>query len=364
MRHLLIAALLGAAFSGPAALAQDIPVRTEAKAPFVRATAEEAVRNLADRLESDFVSPEAGRAYAARLRERLAAGAYSSFPDARTFTETVTADLQAVHKDGHLRLHVVPPEARGGPGEEQRQNDEAGTSTVIAKGWLAPKVAYIDFEMFSGNAATLADVASFLEESAGAEVLIIDARKHRGGLAEMNLIFPAIYSKPGTLVIMDTRKAVAERSGSPVNDEGFVRTVAGPESVLRQEHYVVPTDSSALKSAQIYLLTSGRTASAAEHLALSLKRTKRATLVGERTYGAGNYGGMVPLDDQFSYAAFIPVGRTFDPDTNLGWEGTGVTPDIEVPAAQALEKALELAGVTVDADIALAALKQDVRAQR
>jgi C-terminal processing protease CtpA/Prc len=41
--------------------------------------------------------------------------------------------------------------------------------------------------------------------------------------------------------------------------------------------------------------------------------------------------------------AFIPVGRTFDPDTGKDWEGVGVLPDVEVPADQALDTALKLA---------------------
>ena len=47
---------------------------------------------------------------------------------------------------------------------------------------------------------------------------------------------------------------------------------------------------------------------------------------------------------------------TFDPATGKSWEGTGVAPDVAVPADQALAKALELAGAKVDADAALAAL--------
>ena len=57
------------------------------------------------------------------------------------------------------------------------------------------------------------------------------------------------------------------------------------------------------------------------------------------------------------YAAFIPVGRTFDPDTGQSWEGVGVQPDVAVPADQALAEALRRAGAKVDAKAALAALK-------
>jgi C-terminal processing protease CtpA/Prc len=80
-------------------------------------------------------------------------------------------------------------------------------------------------------------------------------------------------------------------------------------------------------------------------------------LIGETTRGAGHYGGMVPLDKGFTYAAFIPVGRTFDPDTGEGWEGVGVKPDVAVPADKALDEALRLAGVNKTGEAALAELR-------
>ena len=57
------------------------------------------------------------------------------------------------------------------------------------------------------------------------------------------------------------------------------------------------------------------------------------------------------------YAAFVPVGRTFDPDTGKSWEGTGVTPDVAVPADKALDEALKLAGAGITGSAALASLK-------
>ena len=41
----------------------------------------------------------------------------------------------------------------------------------------------------------------------------------------------------------------------------------------------------------------------------------------------------------------IPVGRTYDPATGKDWEGDGVQPDIAVPAAAALERALTELGI-------------------
>ena len=87
------------------------------------------------------------------------------------------------------------------------------------------------------------------------------------------------------------------RHGSPLEEAPTLVKMSAPEGVIRRSHNVIPaSDATRLRDAKIYLLTSERTASAAEHLSLSLKRTGRATLVGETTRGAGHYGGMIPLD--------------------------------------------------------------------
>jgi len=93
----------------------------------------------------------------------------------------------------------------------------------------------------------------------------------------------------------------------------------------------------------VFVLASGRTGSAGEHFVLSLKRTHRATVIGETTYGAGNFGDTNKIAGGFS--AFIPIGRTFDPDTGKGWDYVGVAPDVPVPAAEALTEALVRSGI-------------------
>lgn len=334
-----------------AAASQDVAAARSVTA----AEARKVVAELATQLEENFVFPDVARAYAARLRERLAGGAYDQFTDAKAFAAAVTADLQAVHSDGHLRLHLVEPETRRGSGNRPRVEDP-GYNAISKSGWLAPGVAYIRFESFPGSEATLAALKSFLDTHGNATSLIIDARSHHGGgLAEMDLLFARLFDAPTTLVAMDTRAAADERSGVERETEWALRTIAGPEGVVRREHFVVPAKGGKLAKAKVYLLTSRKSVSAAEHLALSLKRTGRATLIGETTRGAGHYGGMVPVGDGF--AAFIPVGRTFDPDTGQGWEGVGVAPHVAVPADEALDEALRRAGASVTAQAALASIE-------
>ena len=47
------------------------------------------------------------------------------------------------------------------------------------------------------------------------------------------------------------------------------------------------------------------------------------------------------IDDHFSNS--VPVGQSISPITHTDWEGTGVEPDIKVPAAEALTEALKRA---------------------
>lgn len=321
----------------------------ETKHPFDKTQAAEVVHKLATTLEQDFVFPDKGKAYADRLRAQLAAGAYDRFADGQEFANKVTQDLQAVHKDGHLRL-VAPARARSPGGESpagepvRMQRRPSDQSAVASTEWLAPGVAYIRFVGFPGNEATLSDLRKFIESYGSAKALIIDARMHRGGgLAEMDVLFPHLFAEPTTLVALDTRQSVDARGGNPLQNAAL-REVPAPAGIVRREHFVVPAaQRSGLADAKVFLLTSKRTASAGEHLALSLKRTGRATLIGAATRGAGHYGGFVPLGH--GYRALVPVGRTFDPDTGEGWEGGGVKSDVQVAPEKALEEALKLAGV-------------------
>ena len=95
----------------------------EAARPFDAVEAKSVVEKLATELEDNFVFPEVGKSYAATLRAKLADGSYGAFADAQAFAEAVTRDLQAVHADGHLRLH--PPLSPGSAALGLRQSQFA-----------------------------------------------------------------------------------------------------------------------------------------------------------------------------------------------------------------------------------------------
>jgi C-terminal processing protease CtpA/Prc len=78
-----------------------------------------------------------------------------------------------------------------------------------------------------------------------------------------------------------------------------------------------------------------------EWFTFQLQKSKRATIVGEVSAGGAHTTETEPIDDRFSIR--VPFGRPFDPVTNTDWEGVGVTPDVKVPASEALTTAEKLA---------------------
>lgn len=303
------------------------------------ADAQGAACRLADELEKAFVYPDKGKAYAAALRAHVAAGKYRgmSVEDA---SRTMTADLQAVAPDGHLHVMRLPDDSDG----PSRAGPRADFPLLEQSGWIAPGIAFIRINAFMRDPAETAAVAKFMADHADAKAIIFDIRTHRGGgLDQMDVIFPWLFAKETRLVTMAIRRSVEEEQGSPLGDTPSLRLVAGtPQEVVR-EHWATPNADPRLRDAKVYLLTSRRTGSAAEHFALAMKHTGRATLVGSRTSGANHFGGGMELAG--GLAAFVPVGRTYDPVTGKDWESVGVAPDVDVAPEVALEWALKDLGV-------------------
>ncbi len=91
----------------------------------------------------------------------------------------------------------------------------------------------------------------------------------------------------------------------------------------------------------MYGLTSSRTFSGAEEFSYNLKNLKRATIVGETTGGGAHPVSGHGIDERFMIG--VPYARAINPISKTNWEGTGVQPDVKVPAAEALAEAQMLA---------------------
>lgn len=327
-------------------LAQDVPPTTAVPAEHV--SGGETARALADLLAGDFVLPDVAERYSAMLRANAAAGNYDDLGE-HALALRLSADLQAVARDGHLRVRFDgsmpspdgPHGAAGGPAAGPRVVMQRAPDVPFVESaqWLAPGIAFIRFNLFPGVEETVTAARQFMETHADARAIIFDVRTHRGGgLAEMDEIFPWLFAQPTHLIDMATRRSVEERMGSPVGDVPTLRLMQGTPQETVREHWATPNQDSRARDAQVFLLTSPRTGSAAEHFVMALQRTGRATVVGTATAGANHFGGEAQLPGGFF--AFIPVGRAYDPVTGRDWEGAGLAPDIATPPEQALVRVL------------------------
>ena len=92
-------------------------------------------------------------------------------------------------------------------------------------------------------------------------------------------------------------------------------------------------------SGNIYVLTNGKTGSTCEPIVYALKNTKKAIIIGEKTYG-----GMLaasPFVVSGKYMLMLPIADFYTYD-GVRLDRVGVTPDIEVKSDDALNKALEI----------------------
>jgi hypothetical protein len=323
----------------------------EANAPIGAAEARATAADFARLLEANYLFPDVGRKYAETLRARAGRGEYDRLGTRGALAAALTKDVQAVFADGHLK--IIPQSAASAPQPQmmmmmpQKGPVEPATpgegKPIEEARWLAPGVAYIRFTIFPQDPRVTAAVAKFMSDHADAKTMIFDLRTHKGGgMSQAAAMLPYLYDKETVFLGQDARASIPE----PPNMPPYMRRASSSQEGVRTTEVMARPHPSErrLVDAKVYVLTSNYTASAAEAFAFGLKTSGRATLIGEPTVGAGHFAPPGQrVNDKFG--AFIPIGRGYDRRTGKGWEGSGVEPDIKVPAQQALVEALVRSGV-------------------
>lgn len=92
-------------------------------------------------------------------------------------------------------------------------------------------------------------------------------------------------------------------------------------------------------SGNLYILTNGKTASTCEPIVYALKKSKTATIIGEKTRGAMLAASFYQISEK--YLLFLPFADFYTYD-GVRLEGVGVEPNIETTSEEALQKALFL----------------------
>ncbi|XP_029311436.1 retinol-binding protein 3 [Cottoperca gobio] len=96
----------------------------------------------------------------------------------------------------------------------------------------------------------------------------------------------------------------------------------------------------------LIVLTSKNTKGIAEDVAYCLQNLKRATIVGEKTAGGSVNVDKIKVGDTDFYVT-VPTAKSVNPITGSTWEVTGVTPEVEVNAEDALATAIKIVNLRV-----------------
>ena len=287
------------------------------------ATRTKVIDAILKRLNDSYVFPEVAKKMEQSIHERVNKKEYDQITSSKEFATKLTSDLQEVSHDKHLRVRYsnqAIPE-RGPQREptaeerEQRKRDLTWMNHGFAKVERLPgNIGYLEFFNFMDEELGADTVAAAMNFINGTQALIIDMRKNGGGNPAMVALVCSYLFGPEPVHLND----LYWREGNHT-DEFWTRKEVSGKRYLNKD---------------VYVLTSKRTFSGAEEFTYNLKNLKRATIVGETTGGGAHPGGMFRLNEHFG--AFIPTGRAISPITKTNWEGTGVTPDVNVPADQAL----------------------------
>jgi len=285
-------------------------------------------------LNEFYVYPETAKKMEQALRARQKKGEYDAVEDARAFAELLTDHLQQVSHDKHLRVDfsptVLPKDftARNPDADARMRTQMEHENCLFQKvERLSSNIGYVKFNAFLPPDICGPTAIAAMNFLGNVDAIIFDLRDNGGGDPRMAaLISTYLFDQPTHLNDLYNRKEDAS-----------------------EQFWTLPyVPGKRLAGKPVFVLTSNYTFSAAEEFAYNLKNLKRATIIGETTHGGAHPVSGHRIDDHF--VIDVPNARAVNPISKTNWEGTGVEPDIKVPADQALDVAKEKAAEQIRND--------------
>ncbi|MBQ5940258.1 S41 family peptidase [Massilia sp. AB1] len=305
-----------------------------------KATQKEAINTLIAKLNAHYVYPEKARQMEVVLRQHLREGKYEKITDGEEFADRLTDDLRGVSRDLHMMVHSSPeevpydrdvPPPPASKAEWERRTPLArrllldlglglGKAGVAKVDHLSSNIGYLKLPDFPPGFVMAERYAAAMDKLADTDGLIVDLRENGGGdPATVALLISYFVDQP-------TR----------VNDM-WDRT----SGITTQRWTVDKLDGKRYGGRKpIVILVGPNTKSAGEDFAYTMQALKRATVIGEPTWGGAHPSRPYRLGDHF--AAWIPSRRAINPITLTNWEGVGVIPDVAATQDNALSIGKEL----------------------
>ncbi|KOG57278.1 peptidase S41 [Streptomyces virginiae] len=287
-------------------------------------TTEVIIESALARIGAGYVFPEKAVAVDAAIRGRLAAGAYEGL-DGPALCAAVTAHLQEVCPDKHLRLlwtdepqSLDPVDEDGGQAAflALLRAENQGIRRVER---LEGNIGLIEIGRIASATEGASAIGAAMQLVAHSSALVLDLRGCLGGLPEGAALWCSYFFPDDQVHLND----IYDRTSDTTRQFWTTGHLSGPRYLDRPVH----------------ILTSGITFSGGEDVSYTLQAQGRAVVVGETTRGGAHPTARYPVSEHVLVT--VPVARSINTVTGGNWEGTGVLPDVPVPAEQALETALK-----------------------
>jgi len=298
---------------------------------------EEIIKELSKKIENYYVFPETAKKISKFLLDKLEKGLYYGITDPVHFERVLSNDMVEISNDKHFYLEYDPSMAQSQLKKMKKADNDFEDDFIefksnlyyeqyrnyhIIKAERLPgNIGYIKLNDFPPAEFAGEVIIGAFKLLTNSNAFIFDIRNNGGGYPSLVALIISHLIEPSSKLLT----SIYERKSNRHFQNWTAPYIPGKR----------------FPNIPVYVLTSRRTASAAEEFTYVLKMMGRATIVGENTRGAANPVDIFPILDKF--VIWLPIGTPTNPISKDNWEGKGVSPDYEIPQEKALEKAHMLA---------------------
>lgn len=268
------------------------------------------INQLAANLQQTYFDTEKAKELSTVLKQKLKKKELYNIP-CDSLTKKLTLLLREKTNDIHFYVGQHVPEK-----EQPKQYFNGGFTEVKIMGH---NIGYIKWERCIADDEAFKKIKSALVFLEGVDYLIIDISTNPGG-----------DGRSGGFINQHLYEDLAYQNL-------LLKKCVGETSWYQSEVPYNYSDAPKFYSTPLYIITSRNTGSAAEYFAFIGQETKRATILGATTAGAGNPVTMVTIGNFFVY---IPICE-IKTQEGKSIEAKGVVPDVQLSSDNWLNETIE-----------------------